>query len=264
MMISEKQETMANRSYEQLVEEALAQKFSGWDFSWLDGRYYESETFWNYRQLVLDRMRLVSTILDMGTGGGEFLASLPDLPLQTFATEYYPPNIPIATQRLTPLGVQVVPLNEEHILPFQNEMFDLIINRHEFFDVSEVRRILKPGGIFLTQQVGPRNCVQLNQFLGAPLDPEIANWTLTKELETFKVDGFEVLKNHEQVLESNFYDIGAVVFYLKIIEWQIEDFSVEKYNQRLRDMHWLIEQQGAFYATEHRFLIEAKKPDLNY
>jgi hypothetical protein len=51
-----------------------------------------------------------------------------------------------------------------------------------------------------------------------------------------------------------------VVFYLKIIEWQIMDFSVEKYDQRLRDMHRLIEAQGAFYATERRFLIEAKKP----
>ncbi|MDO9086068.1 MAG: class I SAM-dependent methyltransferase [Anaerolineaceae bacterium] len=251
---------MANRSYEQLVEEALKQKFSGWDFSWLDGRYYESETFWNYRQLVLDRMRLVSSILDMGTGGGEFLASLSDLPLQTYATEYYPPNIPIATQRLTPLGVQVVPLKDEHILPFQNEMFDFVINRHEYYELSEVWRILKPGGIFLTQQVGPRNCVQLNQYLGAPLDPHTGKWSLSQEKQDFVDAGFSVLQSHEQVLESNFYDIGAVVFYLKVIEWQIEDFSVEKYEQRLREMHQLIEHQGAFYATEHRFLIKAKKP----
>jgi hypothetical protein len=45
-----------------------------------------------------------------------------------------------------------------------------------------------------------------------------------------------------------------------VIEWQIEGFSVEKYESRLRDMHDLIEKQGAFYATEHRFLIEAQKP----
>jgi len=47
---------------------------------------------------------------------------------------------------------------------------------------------------------------------------------------------------------------------LKVIEWQIEGFSVAKYEQqRLRDMHELIEKQGAFFATEHRFIIEAKK-----
>ena len=249
-----------NDTFKNLVQEALDQEFSGWDFSWMEGRYYESSPFWDYRQMVLDRMRLVSSMLDMGTGGGEFLASLPDLPLQTFATEYYPPNIPIATQRLTPLGVQVVPLKDEHILPFQNEMFDLVINRHEFYELSEVWRILKPGGIFLTQQVGPRNCVQLNQYLGAPLDPDTAKWSLSQEKQNFVDEGFTVLQSHEQVLESNFYDIGAVVFYLKVIEWQIEDFSVEKYEQQLRAMHCLIEEQGAFYATEHRFLIEAQKP----
>jgi SAM-dependent methyltransferase len=250
---------MKTRSYEELVEEAFAQEFSGWDFSRLKGRYFESEPFWNYRQMALERMRLASSMLDMGTGGGEFLASLSDLPVQTYATEYYPPNIPIATQRLTPSGVQVVPLKDEHILPFQNEMFDLVINRHEFYELSEVWRILKPGGIFLTQQVGPRNCVQLNQYLDAPLDPDTAKWSLSQEKQNFIDEGFTVLQCYEQVLESNFYDIGAVVFYLKVIEWQIEDFSVEKFEQRLREMHRLIEEQGTFYATEHRFLIEAQK-----
>jgi len=63
---------MIKRNFEALVHEALAQEFSGWDFSWMKGRYYESDPFWNYRQLVLDRMKSVSSMLDMGTGGGEF------------------------------------------------------------------------------------------------------------------------------------------------------------------------------------------------
>ncbi len=43
----------------------------------------------------------------MHTGGGEFLASPADeLPLDTTATEAFEPNIPVATQRLTGLGVQ--------------------------------------------------------------------------------------------------------------------------------------------------------------
>ena len=252
---------MKEITFEALVQEALAQEFSGWDFSWMKGRYYESDPFWNYRQLVLDRMKSVSSMLDMGTGGGEFLASLPDLPKLTCATESYPPNIPIAAQRLEPLGVQVVPLMDEHTLPFIDEQFDLVINRHESFDVNEVWRILKPGGIFLTQQVGPRNCVQLNQYLDAPLEPDVSLWKLDQEIDELNQAGFTILQSYEQVLESNFYDIGAVVFYLKVIEWQIDGFSVEKYESRLRDMHDLIEKQGAFYTTEHRFLIEAQKTD---
>lgn len=245
--------------FDALVKEALDQEFSGWDFSWMNGRYFESEPFWNYRKLVLEQMMNAEAMLDMGTGGGEFLASLPGLPENTVATESYPPNIPIATQRLQPIGVKVVPVEDEHALPLPDEMFDLVINRHESYDLSEVWRILKPGGIFLTQQVGPRNCVQLNQYLNAPLDPGTAKWSLKLEKQAFTKGGFTVITSHEQILESNFYDIGAVVFYLKVIEWQIEGFSVEKYEQRLRDMHELIEKQGAFYATEQRFLMEAKK-----
>jgi hypothetical protein len=84
---------------------------------------------------------------------------------------------------------------------------------------------------------------------------------LDQEIGALEQAGFSVLQCHEQVLESNFFDIGAVVFYLKVIEWQIEGFSVAKYEQRLRDMHALIEKQGAFFTTEQRFLIEAKKPE---
>lgn len=252
---------MVKRSFEELVKEALAQEFSGWDFSWLLGRYYESEPYWNYRQLVMDRMKGISSMLDMGTGGGEFLASLPSLPEITYATEGYPPNFPIAKQRLQPLGVQVVAVEDEHALPLPDVTFDLVINRHEYFDVAEVRRILKPGGIFLTQQVGPRNCVELNQYLSAPLDANLAQWKMDHETGALQRAGFSILQSHEQILESNFFDIGAVVFYLKVIEWQIEGFSVEKYEPRLQEMHQLIERQGAFYASEHRFLIVAQKPN---
>jgi SAM-dependent methyltransferase len=249
-----------SNTFEKLVQEPLDQEFLGWDFSWMKGRHYESDPFWDYRQLVVDRTKKVSSMLDMGTGGGEFLASLANIPKLTCATESYPPNIPIATQRLDPLGVHVVPLMDEHTLPFIDEQFELVINRHESYDVDEVWRILKPGGIFLTQQVGPRNCVELNQYLGSPIDPKVSQWKLDQEKESLEQAGFSVGQSHEQVLESNFYEIGAVVFYLKVIEWQIEGFTVEKYEPRLREMHDLIEKQGAFYATEHRFLVEAKKP----
>lgn len=251
---------MKKRSFETLVKEALAQEFSGWDFSWMRRRYFESEPYWDYRELVMDRIKNISSMLDMGTGGGEFLASLPGLPLVTYATEGYPPNIPIATRRLQPLGVKVVAVEDENNLQLPDLMFDLVINRHEYYDPAEIMRILKPGGIFLTQQVGPRNCVELNQYLGAPIDANVVHWKLDQEIGALEQAGFTLLQSNEQILESNFFDIGAVVFYLKVIEWQIEGFSVEKYEARLREMHQLIEKQGAFYASEHRFLIEAQKP----
>jgi SAM-dependent methyltransferase len=187
------------------------------------------------------------------------LASLPGLPESTYATEGHPPNLPVARQRLGPLGIQVVPVSEGDLLPFAAGSFDLVINRHESYELAEIRRILTPGGIFLTQQVGPRNCIQINQYLDGPLEAAALNWTFNREKSSFEAAGFQLARAEEELLDSIFYDIGAIVFYLKVIAWQIPDFSLEKYEARLRALHRMLDRQGAFFATAHRYLIEAQK-----
>ena len=102
----------------------------------------------------------------MDTGGGELLADLAPLPSETVASERYPPNIAVAKARLEPLGVQVVTPDDDEILPFENDRFDLVINRHGDFHAPELWRVIRPGGRFITQQVGNRNCLQINQALG--------------------------------------------------------------------------------------------------
>ena len=118
--------------FDRLVAEAEAASFSGWDFSWLDGRWIDSSPPWDYRQRVLAALPGVQSLLDMGTGGGEMLASLAPLPPDAWATENYPPNMPIARGRLEPLGVHVATGVADEALPFPDERFDLVINRHEF------------------------------------------------------------------------------------------------------------------------------------
>ena len=99
---------MSDSKFDRLVQEALNQEFRGWDFSWTHGRWHEENPSWNYRQLVQSRIREAKSLLDMGTGGGEFLASLKNLPKSAFETESYPPNVPVARARLAPLGVTVL------------------------------------------------------------------------------------------------------------------------------------------------------------
>lgn len=57
---------------------------------------------------------------------------------------------------------------------------------------------------------------------------------------------------------QRFYDIGAVIYYLKAIPWQIPDFSVEKYKHPLQQMHEHIQCKGYIDFIQHRFLIEAR------
>jgi SAM-dependent methyltransferase len=248
-----------DKGFDRLVEEAMAQAFSGWNFSWLRGRWLEGKPYWDYRRIVNEKAGRVDSLLDMGTGGGEFLASLPKLPADSYATESYPPNIPVARNRLEPLGVRVVAFEDEQALPLPDASFELIINRHESYWIPEVVRLLKPGGTFLTQQVGDADCIELNEFLEAPLIDEPSDWSLSSERESLEGAGLQVIRTEETDFETLFFDIGAVVYYLKIIEWQFPDFSVERYRDRLLAMHHLIEEEGAFQCTSERFLIEARK-----
>ena len=53
------------------AEEAAS--FSGWDFSHLDGRWQEGGIPWDYGEIVREFLQDSMELLDMGTGGGEFL-----------------------------------------------------------------------------------------------------------------------------------------------------------------------------------------------
>ena len=55
--------------------------------------------------------------------------------------------------------------------------------------------------------------------------------------------------------EKEFYDIGAIVFYLKHIEWQIKDFNIENNLQRLKELHKKICREGSFKTQAHRFFL---------
>ena len=91
--------------FECLLREALAEEFSGWDFQYVAGRWKESPLPWDYTQIVREHIKPGISMLNMDTGGGEVLSSLQPLPVNTYATEGYPPNIPVAKARLEPLEI---------------------------------------------------------------------------------------------------------------------------------------------------------------
>ena len=125
--------------------------FSGWDFSFISetGRMKSEPLSWSYGSTAFQLMQRAESMLDMGTGGGEFLSMLQPFPSTIFATEGYAPNVPIARKKLEPLGVTVVEVTDDTALPFQDGQFNLIINQHESYAASEVNRILSPSGVFL-------------------------------------------------------------------------------------------------------------------
>lgn len=237
--------------------------FSGWNFSYLSGSMIEdwSALTWDYRAAIEARLPAVRALLDMDTGGGEFLASLKPLPGEICATEKYAPNIPVARNRLEPLGASVYAISDDHQLPLESGHFDLAINRHGSYSPQEVFRVLKPGALLITQQVdGAENKAELNQLLGAPSGQNWPHWRLQYAVKELAAAGFEIITQAEARPITRFYDVGAIVYYLKVIPWQINDFSVEKYFPRLKELHERIELDRFIEVHDHYFFIIARKP----
>ena len=181
------------------------------------------------------------------------------MPPFTCATEGYAPNVPIARQRLEPLGVKVYEVGEGGNLPFfDDNQFDLVINRHEYYNPQEVLRVLKPGRRFITQQVGGTNDIDLNALLGAG-EFQYAHWTLDYAVRELQEAGWHIVERLDDRPIRRFFDVGAIVYHLKAIPWQIPNFSVEKYFDKLVEIHSRIEQQNYLDVHMHRFLIIAEK-----
>lgn len=236
------------------------QPFAGWDFSYLtsSGRMLESKPPWDYRSLVEKYLENVDSLLDMGTGGGEFLISLQNLPQKVCATEGYEPNLKIAEESIKKINGVVKFIDRDNQIPFVDESFGLIINRHEEFAAEEVYRVLNPGGIFLTQQVGGSNDLNLNTWLGADLPPYL-DWGLSGALGMLTDAGFEILDQQESLGYTRFFDTGAICYYLKCIPWQITDFTVERYQEKLIMLQEYLEKNGFIDLINHRFLLIARK-----
>lgn len=245
--------------FQRLVKDAQNADFSGWEFSWLERRMIQEQPPWDYRALVTDFLNNTNSLLDLGTGGGEFLATLAPLPADTHATESYLPNQRIARERLAPLDVEVLSTTTDSPLPFSDSRFDLVISRHESYDPSEVWRILKPGGLFITQQVGGLDNLELNQVLEDHPSIPFSSWGLAGALTGLYETSFRIERAEKATLTSKFIDIGAVVYYLKAIPWQVEGFSLDTHYSQLVRLYNIIERQGEFIATAHRFLIIARK-----
>lgn len=251
-----------DRTFDDLVAEAAAVSVDGWEFSWLEGRATEQHPPWGYQRLLGERLARATAALDIQTGGGEVLAGAGAMPRTMAATEFWPPNIARATALLHPLGAVVVTAPEEPPLPFGDNAFDLVTSRHpNTVWWSEIARVLAPGGTYLAQHVGHESVFELVEFfLGPRPEARRLRHPDTAASEA-RAAGLEIVDLRFERLRVEFFDIGAVVYFLRKVIWIVPGFTVDGYRDRLRDLDEHIRAEGSFVAHSTRFLIEARKPD---
>ncbi|MCI9609488.1 MAG: class I SAM-dependent methyltransferase [Oscillibacter sp.] len=241
-------------------EEEAQAHIHGWDFSHIQGRFEEEHDLpWNYRTLVQEYLQDDMLLLDCDTGGGEFLLSLGHPPEKTAAAEGYPPNAALCRETLLPLGVAFRECAGPSALPFPDESFDIVLNRHGAFDPAELFRVLKPGGLFLTEQVGEDNDRDLVERVLPGTPKPFPHKNLQEQRAAFETAGFRILRGEEAFRPIFFYDVGAFVWFARVIEWEFPGFSVERCFDRLLAMQETLEKTGAVQGTIHRYLIAARK-----
>lgn len=248
-----------NNKLKEYLKSEEQKAFAGWDFSYLAGRWESEDLPWDYKEFVLNYLKKDYKLLDMGTGGGEFLLSLNHPYENTYVTESYEPNIQLCNKKLKPLGINVNQINEGDNLPFDDDTFNMVINRHEEFDVSEVKRVLKTGGIFITQQVGEKNNVRLREKLIGDDTIIFPGWNLQNVISTIEKAEFEILYQNEYFPNLKFFDVGAITYFAKIIEWEFPNFSVDKFFEKLQLLNKEIEIKKYVESCEHRFVVVCKK-----
>lgn len=249
---------------EQWIQEENIAHIHGWDFSHIHGRYEEGQELpWDYAATVRNYLSHDSKLLDIDTGGGEFLLSLNHPHKNTSATEGYPPNVALCKSVLLPLGIDFREANDVEHLPFDNSSFDIVINRHGDFSIQELLRILKPGGLFVTQQVGAENDRKLVDLLLPDTALPYPEQFLQKAVKKFRRAGFKILQSQEAFSKIRFYDVGALVWFARIIEWEFPGFSVESCLDNLNKAQQMLEKEGVIEASTHRFLLAAQKPSTN-
>lgn len=247
------------RDLDYLVAEAVSVDVSGWDFSWLDGRATEQRPSWGYQRLMNERLATVAAAPDIQRAGvrcwSERRGSRP---------RWRRPSHGRRTSHSLPAdcipGVVVADPGEPP-LPFADDSFDLVTSRHPATVWwQEIARVLRPGGTYLAQHVGPETLSELYEFFLGP-QPKLQHTRHPdRESADARAAGLTIRTLRMERLRVEFFDIGAVLYFLRKVIWTVPDFTVERYRDRLQHLHEQIRRDGAFVAHCSRVLIEAKAP----
>jgi SAM-dependent methyltransferase len=232
---------------------AASQPRTGWDFSRMRTR--RAPVPWDYGEVVARYLGPSDEVLDVGTGDGRQFARLAGKFRRGLGIDTDPEMIRLAAQEHSgpSLEFRVGSARLEGL----TGAFPVIINRHATIDLGAVVAHLKPGGYFITQQVGERNMTCVKEALGQPADvPAISSQALAGA-------GLRVAAFCEYDVEYVVCDIESLVFWLNALDLAHADLdgsgalaSAASFNKVLAGN---VDRRG-FVTNEHRYLAIGQAP----
>jgi SAM-dependent methyltransferase len=233
----------------------------GWDFSLV--RDEREPVPWDYAEAVRRYLRPSDRVLDVGTGGGErFLALAPyfdsgvgidvDPEMIAAARENRPATL------ADRIALEVMPAES---LTFGAGEFDVVLNRHASVHVAEVVRVLRPGGYFVTQQVGPLNTHNICSLFGCGPGGQYDTGrfqTVLTLADGFRQQGCRIICRAEYDVRYWFLDVESFLFWLQAIPIP-EDFDIEEHWQMVGQIIRTYETPRGIETNEQRELLIVRK-----
>jgi SAM-dependent methyltransferase len=232
---------------------AEARSLEGWELE------YEPEPLepgppWDYEAIARERCSGATSVLDLGTGGGEVLSRiLAGTRCRAVATEWWHVNAPVASRLLADRARVVRGSSLD--LPFADHRFDLVLSRHEEINPGEVARVLARGGRFVTQQVVHDVWHELRSVF-----PDLVRFAdhYTQYREGLAAAGLTIERAVEFRRPVRFRELGHLVYHLAAAPWSLPNFSVRSHREGLAELDRRAQSKGGLVLTEGFYLLEAR------
>jgi SAM-dependent methyltransferase len=146
-------------------------------------------------------------------------------------------------------------------LAFPPASFDVALSRHAPVDAVEVARVLCPGGIFITQQVGARNTANIcSIFDCTPGGTYTSDPTQAPEAlrAAFIASGLRIVAEGAYDARIWFLDVEALLFWLQALPLP-EDFSIERDWRQVDAIRSAYSTERGVETNEHRTLLVVRK-----
>ena len=232
----------------------------GWDFSRL--RAGRDPVPWEYVDVVRQYLKPLDQVLDIGTGGGEIFFSLASYFGKGVGIDHNPAMIETARRNQSALAIDNISLMrmDGSDLRFDADKFDVVLLRHLSVYVSEVVRVLHPGGYFIAQMVGQRSSRNiLNAFGWQPGSFGPDWWQPVADLaDQFRLHGCQVITQAEYDVPYWFYDLESFMFWLMSVPWP-EDIELQNHWTNINQILQTSQTERGIETNEHRGLLVVQK-----
>ncbi|MCJ7550058.1 MAG: class I SAM-dependent methyltransferase, partial [Anaerolineae bacterium] len=213
--------------------------------------------------LVPKYLRETDVVLDIGTGGGERFLELSPRFACGLGVDVSPEMIAQARRNQAARSVRHVAFEvmDTFHLAVGDASFDVVLNRHCNVAVDEVVRVLRSGGLFITQQVASRNTENLLEAFGwTPASFGEDWWQPVAELATaFEGAGCRADACAEYDVRYWFLDVPSLLFWLKAVPLP-EPFDLDRHWHGVNRILDRYTTDRGIETNEHRELLIVRKP----